>query len=71
MGRSIDRLREQNLGEAFVKRGGRRDRRQLFLGQDIGRRDPPVPSAASANRNRSPDPWQVFNDAEVSDDKGP
>ena len=48
MGRSIDRLREQKLVEAYVKRGGRRDRRELFLGQEIGRRDPPVPSDASA-----------------------
>ena len=38
-------------GRASVKRGGRRDRRQLFLGQEIGRRDPPVPSAASASKN--------------------
>ncbi len=68
MGRSIDRLREHELGEAFVKRGGRRDRRQLFLGQEIGMRDPPVPSAASANRNRSLDPEQVTNDVEASDD---
>ena len=71
MGRSIDRLREQKLGEASVKFGGRRDRRRLFLGQEIGRRDPPVPTAASANRKRSPDLGQVFNDAEASDDKGP
>ncbi len=71
MGRSIERLREQKLGEAFVKRGGRRDKRQLFMEQEIGRRDSPVPSAASANRNRSPAPGQVFNDAEASDDKGP
>ena len=29
-------------GRASVKRGGRRDRRQLFMGQEFGRRDPPV-----------------------------
>ena len=51
MGRSIDRMREQKPGGASIKRGGRRDRRQLFLGQEIGRRDPPVPSADTASKN--------------------
>ena len=71
MRRSIDRFQEQKLGEAYVKRGGRMDRRKLFLGQEIGRRNPPVQSVASANRKRSLDPVQVFNYAEANDDKGP
>ena len=71
MGRSIDRLREQKLGEAYVKRGGRRDRRQLFLGQEIGRRDPPCHRLLWLLENVMLDPGQVFNDAEANDDKGP
>ncbi len=73
MGRSIDRLWEQKLGEAYVKRGGgRRDRRQLFLGQEIGKRDPPrAIGCFGLIRAVMPDPGPVFNDAEASDDKGP
>ena len=72
MERSIDRLWERKPGGAFVKRGGRRGRRQLFMGQEIGRRDTlRAIGCFGSFKNVLPDPGPMFNDAEASGDKGP
>ena len=49
---------EDLSGRTSVKRGGHGDRRQLFPGQEIGRRDPPVPSLTDVFKRASPDHGQ-------------
>jgi hypothetical protein len=71
--RSIDRLREQKLGEgSFCKAGGPTGHAAAIpWTRDREAGHPPCHRLLRLSRPLMPDPGPVFNDAKANDDKGP